>query len=127
MNMESHNHEIPPAIRRARFDQLTIYEISEDELITLEKGSPDSVYLSISIAFLSSAISCSVAVPSIHIGSQKLLFAFISFIILGYIVGGVLMILWLKSKSSVSTCVKKIRNRLPPEGSLLPCTDDNQE
>ena len=119
MNMDCHNHDIPPAIRRARFDQLTIYEISEDELTTLEKGSPDSVYLSISIAFLSAAISCSVAAPSIHIDSPKLLIAFISFIVLGYIVGGVLMILWLKSKSSVSACVKKIRNRLPPEGEPL--------
>ena len=119
--MENNNQDngFPPAIRRARFDQLTIYEISEDELSILENGSPDSVYLSISIAFLSAAISCSVAAPSIQIESPKLLIAFVSFIVLSYIAGGVLMVLWLKSKNSVSACVRKIRNRLPPEGEPL--------
>ena len=119
MNSDNQNHGIPPAIRRARYDQLTIYEISEDELVTLEKGSPDSIYLTISIALLSTAISCSVAAPSMHIEYQKLLIAFVSFIVLGYVVGGALMVLWLKSKSSVSSCVKTIRNRLPPEGEPI--------
>lgn len=44
------------AILRAKIDTLTIYEISEEELLTIERGSPDSIYLTIAIALLSFAL-----------------------------------------------------------------------
>lgn len=116
---DNYSKDISPAIRRARFDKLTIYEISEDELNTLEKGSPNSVYLNISIALLAAALTCLLATPTVNIESKMLLFAFISFTVIGFIVGGVLLVLWVRGRSSVSDCVKKIRRRLPPEGESL--------
>ncbi len=53
----SSSSEFLPAIRRARIDNLTIYEISDAELNILERGSPDSIYLNVAIALISSAIS----------------------------------------------------------------------
>ena len=113
------NYHIPPAIRRARLDELTIYEVSEDELGILEKGSPDSIYLSISIALLSSALACLLAAPSVNIETELIRFAFISYIVVGFVVGVILLLLWKRSKSSVSDCIEKIRRRLPPEGEPI--------
>lgn len=110
------NYHIPPAIRRARLDELTIYEVSEDELGVLENGSPDPIYLSISIALLSSALACLLAAPSVNIETELIRFAFTSYIVIGFVVGVILLLLWKRSKSSVSDCIEKIRRRLPPEG-----------
>lgn len=109
-----------PAIRRARLDNLTIYEISEAELNTLEKGSPDSIYLSISIALLSAALAFLGSALITKIESNVVMFLFIAFIVVGFVVGGVLLLLWFKSRSSVSDCVESIRRRLPPEGEVAP-------
>ena len=43
--------EFQPEIRRARFDRLTIYEVSESELEVLARGSPDSIYLNFAVFF----------------------------------------------------------------------------
>lgn len=108
-----------PAIRRARLDKLTIYEVSEAELNTIEKGSPDSIYLTISVALLSSASSFLGAYLVTDIELVPIKLFFIVFIVVGFVVGMVLLILWLRSKSSVSECIRSIRGRLPPEGVLV--------
>ena len=107
-----------PAIRRARLDNLTIYEVSDAELNTIEKGSPDSIYLTIAVALLSSAISFLGAYLVTDIPSVPTKIFFAVFIVVGFVVGVVLLILWLRSKSSVSECIQIIRGRLPPEGVL---------
>jgi hypothetical protein len=38
-----HSDDLPPAIRRARLEQLTIYDVTESELEILERGSPDAL------------------------------------------------------------------------------------
>jgi hypothetical protein len=45
----------------------SLYEISEEELLTIERGSPDSIYLTIAIALLSFALAifCSLLVTEI--------------------------------------------------------------
>ncbi len=109
------------AIRRAKLDTLTIYEISEDELLTIERGSPDSVYLTIAIALLSfsSAIFCSLLVTEIK--STLVTIVYVLIVIVGFIVGSILLILWKRTKSSVSACITIIRKRLPPpEGEQTP-------
>jgi uncharacterized membrane-anchored protein len=109
-----------PAIRRARLDNLTIYEISEAELNTLEKGSPDSIYLNISIALLSLAFAFLGSMIVTKFESNVVLFLFIVLIVVGFVVGGVLLLLWYKSRSSVSDCIESIKRRLPPEGEVAP-------
>lgn len=109
-----------PAIRRARFDRLTIYEVSESELDTLEKGSPDSIYLNVGIALLSAAISLTVTLLTATIASTATFVVFVVCTVVGYVVGVVLLLLWRRSRNSVSDCIKIIRGRLPPEGTVRP-------
>jgi len=125
MNVGNVNDQpFSPAIRRARLDNLTIYEISEAELNTLEKGSPDSIYLNISIALLSSAFAFLGSVLITKIESNVVLFLFIALIVVGFVVGGVLLLLWYRSRSSVSDCIESIKRRLPPEGEVAPINQD---
>ncbi|WP_336194451.1 hypothetical protein [Providencia stuartii] len=111
---------LPPVIRRAKFDTLTIYEISEEELLIIERGSPDSIYLTISIALISfaMAIFCSLLVTDIK--SNIVMTVYIVFVVVGAVVGGIMLLLWKRSKNSVSVCIANIRKRLPPpDGELV--------
>lgn len=105
-----------PAIRRARLDNLTIYEISEGELQTIERGSPDSIYLTFSVSLLSVAISLLGSLMLTDIKSSVVLFSFIAIVVVGFVVGIILLILWKRSSNSVAECVATIKRRLPPEG-----------
>lgn len=102
------------AIRRAKLDTLTIYEISEDELLTIERGSPDSIYLTIAIALLSfaSAIFCSLLVTEIK--STVVMIVYVLIVIVGFVIGFILLVLWKRTESYVSACITIIRKRLPP-------------
>lgn len=105
-----------PAIRRARLDNLTIYEISEGELQTIERGSPDSICLTFSVSLLSVAISLLGSIMLTDIKSPVVLFSFIAIVVVGFVVGIILLIIWKKSSNSVAECVASIKRRLPPEG-----------
>ena len=110
------NPDILPEIKRARFDQLTIYEVSESELEILERGSPDSLYLNFSIFLLSSAITLTISLITLTILDIYLYTAFVVFAGIGYVVGILLLLLWWKSHVSVTKCIETIRKRLPPDG-----------
>lgn len=107
-----------PEIRRARFDRLTIYEVSESELDVLERGSPDSIYLNFAIFLLSSAVSLSLSLSVTTIPSDRTFAVFVLVTLVGYIAGLVLLALWCRNRRSVSKVVEVIRNRLPAEGTL---------
>jgi hypothetical protein len=108
-----------PEIRRARFEKLTIYEVSEAELDILAKGSPDSTYLDFSIGLLSAAIAFSITLATTKIESNRTFTVFIIGVIIGYLFGFLFLLLWWKNHTSVSSVVKSIRSRLPPEGNVL--------
>ena len=106
-----------PAVRRARFDKLTIFEVSEAELDILEKGSPDSIYLNFAIFLLSMAVSFIVALFTTEVKSMAIFVVFVLLAIVGCLGGFFLLIMWLRDRSSVSKCAKTIRSRLlPAEG-----------
>jgi hypothetical protein len=71
------DQEILPAVRRARYGQLTIYEISEDELELLERGSPDSLLLNFSIFALSVCVSFLIALLTTTIPSDRTFIVFV--------------------------------------------------
>lgn len=123
-NNQNHiTSEFLPEIRRARFEKLTIYEVSDSELDILAKGSPDSTYLDFSIGLLSAAIAFSITVATTKIESNRTFTVFIIAVILGYLFGFLFLLLWWKNHTSVSTVVKSIKSRLPPEGKVLPINE----
>ena len=108
-----------PEIRRARLGTLTIYEISEAELEVMEKGSPDSLFLTFSIFLLSAAISFSVTLATTTITSNRTFQVFVIITVIGYLVGIILLALWMSSRKSMKIITRAIRARLLPEGEQL--------
>ena len=119
MSQNRATSDFVPAIRRARLDNLTIYEVSDGELEIIARGSPDSIYLTISVALLTLSVSLLGSLLLTEIKSNAVLFSFIALVVVGFVVGGILLILWKRSSSSVAVCVAAIRRRLPPEGELI--------
>lgn len=114
--------EFLPEIRRARLDRLTIYEVSESELVILERGSPDSIYLNVAIALLSMAVSLTVSLASKDVKRMGTFVVLVVLLVVGYVGGIVLLLLWWRSCRFVSGCSKAIRDRLPPKGTLATAT-----
>ena len=113
--------ELSPAIRRARLVALTIYEVSEDELTLLERGSPDSLFLNLAIFFLSTFTSFLVALKTTAIPDDRTFIVFVVVTIVSGASGLVLSILWWRTCKSASAVVRTIRQRLlPGEGEQEP-------
>lgn len=100
-----------PKIVRRRFDSLALFEITEDELTALAAGSPGSTHLNLAIACLSTAVSMLVALMSASQLQSGVFTVFVVVTVFGFGVGLVLVCLWLRSHSSVSDLVGKIRGR----------------
>lgn len=108
-----------PAIRRARLGTLTIYEISEAELETIERGSPESLFLNFSIFLLSVAISFSVSLATTTITSNRTFQVFVIITVIGYLSGLILLAMWWRSYKSTRSITDTIRKRLLPEGEQI--------
>lgn len=113
------NQELPPAIRRARIQQLTIYEISEDELKTLEAGSPISLHLNFAVFLLSVAVSFAAALATTTFPSDRVFQTFVVVLGVSSVIGLFLLILWFKEHRAGSSIAMCIRNRLTPEGEPI--------
>lgn len=116
MIQQPQNSEFLPEIRRARIFQLTVYDVTDSELETLERGTPGTLYLNFAIFLLSSALSFTVSLFTATLTNPKTYIVIVVFTIIGFLGGGFLLILWKNSHTSVTKCIENIRKRLPPEG-----------
>ena len=112
--------EFLPEIRRARINQLTVYDVTDSELEILERGTPDSLYLNFAIFLLSSALSFTVSLFTTTVSNTNIFTVIVVFTVIGYLGGIFLLLLWRKSHTSVTKCIESIRKRLPPEGVQQP-------
>ena len=108
--------ELKPAIRRAQIAQLTIYEISETELEVLARGSSNPIYLNFAIFLLSVFASFVIALLTTTINSDRVFTVFVVIAVVGAVLGGLLLILWFKTRKSISELVQTIKDRLLSEG-----------
>lgn len=115
-NRSTQESELLPAIRRAKFDRLDIYEISDSELQLLERGSPDSLFLNFAIFLLSSSIALLVALLTTNIEATRVFNTFVIITVVGFIGGTLLLALWGWHRRSRATIFEQIRRRMPPEG-----------
>lgn len=115
--------DLPPAIRRARYRHLVLYEISEGELEQLERGSPDSILLNFSVFFLSTFLSFLTTLITASFESVRVFLIFVVVAAVSCSVGTVLLVLWWHSRRNVSSLVRTIRDRLPPEPGTREVTE----
>lgn len=105
--------EVGPKIKRARYDSLELFEVSEGELTIIERGSPSSTYLNFAIFLISLAISFLTTLLTVDLTNKIILFTIFTVVcVIGFMVGIFLTILWLRSKNEFSDVIKKIRNRM---------------
>ncbi|MFM7852291.1 MAG: hypothetical protein ACKO96_10355 [Flammeovirgaceae bacterium] len=103
-------------VKRAKYDSLELFEVSENELTTIERGSPSSNYLNFAIFLLSIAISFLTTLVTIDLKERQTLFTVFTVIcVLGFMVGIFLTILWYRSKNDFDEVLKKIRDRMKQE------------
>ena len=113
MTADPNDDCIQPKIVRCRVDSLSLFEITDYELELLEQGSPNTIYLNIAIFFISVACSFLVTLLTVSITSQIIFTVFVIFTVAGFSIGGVLLILWFRTRSKVSTLIQKIKARVP--------------
>ncbi|MEO1830264.1 MAG: hypothetical protein ABGX82_15745 [Pseudomonas sp.] len=114
-NQNEHSGDKPFKIKRGRVDSLSLYEITEHELVILENGSPFSLYLNFSLLLLTTATSFLISLLTITIDSDRTYTTFVILVVVGYVLGILLGIIWWRTRQSVSEITKRIRNRIPPE------------
>ena len=113
--MQRTQKDLNPRIRRAKVDSLDLYEITEDELMALEHGSPESLYLNFSIFLISIAMSFLISLLTTKIESNRLYDIFVIITVIGFVIGTILFILWLREYLSSSSISQKIRKRMKDE------------
>lgn len=104
-----------PIIKKGTVDSLTIYEITEGELETIQRGSPSSTYLNFSIFLISIATSFLVTLLTVDKISDRLFDIFCIITVIGFIVGLILFVIWFRTKNDIDTVLKKIKERVKEE------------
>lgn len=99
-------------VQRGKYDSLNLYEVTEDELTILEKGSPTSDYLNFAIALLSIAASFLITLLTVKIESNRIFCFFTISCIVGFTLGLFLLKLWFRNRNDFKNVIKKIKGRL---------------
>lgn len=110
-------------VRMAEVDSICVYQVTEFELETLEKGSPSSLYLNFAITFITTALSFFITLISTEIKSERLFNVFVIVSVVGFALGIFLLVLWYKAYRSSSSVANKIKNRLKED--IAPKTELN--
>jgi len=115
--------EKPLRIRRGRVDSVDLYEIKDSELDLLEKGTPTGLYLNFAIFLVSIAFSALAALFTTTTFKYPIMqTVFVVVMVVGFLMGALLLILWYRGRGDVAEVIEGIRNRIPPETvSALPC------
>lgn len=101
-------------INRGKLGSISLYEVTEDEFNTLERGSPSSTYLNFSIALLSIGTSFFISIFSTKIDEIKTYVVFWVVALITTIVGIVLFFVWRQSNKVTENVTQRIKNRLSP-------------
>ncbi len=102
-----------PTIKKGRVGSVTIYEVKENELETLERGSPNSIYLNFGIALISIGLSFLITLLTVELKDKIIVFTVFALItIVTLIIGFFLMVIWYRSNNDIKTIFKEIRARL---------------
>lgn len=108
---------LDPAIHRVRLDKIKIFDVKEDELDALERGSPDSVLLNVAIFTLSTGASFFISLLTTQIESIFTFCVFVIVTIVSFLASVVLLLLWWRCRKQTGSIIAGIREReVVPEG-----------
>lgn len=127
-----HSDETPlikredPIIRRGRVDSVNLYEVKEHELEILEKGQVGTLQLNLAIFLFSIAFTCIAALATADFRWKVAETIFIFIIVVGILLGLYLILIWRRTKQSISKVVSTIRNRLNGNSLLMDIPDESE-
>ena len=106
-------------VRRGRVASVDLYEVKEHELEMLEKGQVRTLQLNLAIFLFSIAFTCIAALATADFRWQiaETIFTFI--IVIGILLGLCLILLWWRTRQSITKVVSTIRNRLNGESPQI--------
>jgi len=102
-------------VRRGRVDSVDLFEVKENELELLEKGSPASLQLNFSIFLLSLAFSAILTLTTAKVNVPIMETVYIVIAVVGVFLGLYLLFSWWKTQKSIRNIVATIRSRIPPD------------
>lgn len=115
MNSPEHSGEKSVRIRRGKVDSLSLYEITDHELERLEQGSPSGLLFNCAVALLSVSSSFLVALLTTEIPSFRTFTIFVVITTIGLIGGAVLLLVWYKTRQTLTEMINRIKQRIPPD------------
>ena len=118
MNKSNNGNGENLPVKRARVSSVVLYDVKEEELQILEKGSEATIHLIFSIFFLSSALNSLGVLLSVNLLPGVTKGVFILILILGVVIGLYLLLLWQASKKSITNVANTIRSRLELDPSV---------
>lgn len=110
-------------VRRGRVDSVDLFEVKENELELLEKGSPANLQLNFSVFLLSIAFSAILTLATATVKWPIMETVFVVVAVIGVLLGIYLLISWWKTRTSIADMITTIRNRIPPEPITAEETD----
>ena len=100
-------------LSRGRLTSLNVYDVSEYELTLFEQGGSSSTALSFSTFLLSAAISFLIVILTVDLTSNnRLYFTFFIIVLVGFIIGIFMLLVWWRGHTSVKALGKTVRARL---------------
>lgn len=108
--------QLDPAIRRVPLPEIKIFDVTEAELEELERGSPESLFLNLGIAALSTAVSFSASLSTATVGDLRVFCVIVIITVVSYLASITFGLLWWQGRRSAKSVIRRIRTRIPPEG-----------
>lgn len=106
-------HEDQRNIRIGKVDSVDIYEVKAEELDLLEKGTHDPIYFGFGIFSLSTAITSIAALFASDFSKNPIVETiFIVVAVIGCLAGVLLLLIWWRTRVSISKVIAKIRSRI---------------
>lgn len=114
-------------VRRGRVESVDLYEIKDNELDALEKGTPADLQLNFAIFLLSVAFSAIATIATATFPNKTIENLFLFTAVVGILLGVYLMISWWRTRSEVRDLCKRIRQRIPPDVAAAAAAAEDEE
>ena len=115
----------PLRVRRGRVESVDLYEIKDNELDALEKGTPAELQLNFSVFLLSTAFAAISSLVTATFPNKTIETIFIVISVTSILIGLYLLIAWWQTRSAVKDLCRRIRERIPPEAQALSVDDQD--
>lgn len=99
-------------IIRGKLDSLTVYDVTENELIVLERGSDATIWFNFFIGTISIAVTMLVSLFTANWDGREIAFiVFICVSILFAVIATICFVFWFKERGQHKTTIDAIRKR----------------